>query len=51
MVADVYSHIIDDDRWINAQRFEEQFLNTIIRLKMQDGYNIFVLQKGGACYG
>ena len=23
MVADVYSHIIDDDRRINAQRFEE----------------------------
>ena len=25
MVADVYSHIIDEDRRINAQRFEEQF--------------------------
>ncbi len=25
MVADVYSHIIDDDRRINVQRFEEQF--------------------------
>ena len=25
MVADVYSHIIDDDRRINEQRFEEQF--------------------------
>lgn len=25
MVADVYSHIIDDDRRINAQRFEGQF--------------------------
>ena len=25
MAADVYSHIIDDDRRINAQRFEEQF--------------------------
>lgn len=25
MVADVYSHIIDDDRRLNAQRFEEQF--------------------------
>lgn len=25
MVADVYSHIIDEDRWINAQRFEENF--------------------------
>lgn len=25
MVADVYSHILDDDRRINAQRFEEQF--------------------------
>lgn len=25
MVADVYSHIIDDDRRINAQMFEEQF--------------------------
>ena len=25
MVADVYSHIIDEDRRINAQRFEENF--------------------------
>lgn len=25
MVADVYSHIIDEDRRVNAQRFEEQF--------------------------
>lgn len=25
MVADVYSHIIDEDRRINAQRFEEEF--------------------------
>ena len=25
MVADVYSHIIDDDRMMNAQRFEETF--------------------------
>ena len=25
MVADVYSHIIDDDRRMNAQRFEEEF--------------------------
>lgn len=25
MVADVFSHIIDDDRRLNAQRFEEQF--------------------------
>lgn len=25
MVAEVYSHIIDEDRRINAQRFEEQF--------------------------
>lgn len=27
MVADVYSHIIDDDRCLNAQRFEEEFYN------------------------
>lgn len=27
MVADVYSHIIDEDRRYNAQRFEEQFYN------------------------
>ena len=25
MVADVYSHIIDEDRCLNAQRFEEEF--------------------------
>lgn len=28
MVADVYSHIIDDDRRFNAQKFDEQFYNT-----------------------
>lgn len=27
MVADVYSHIIDEDRRFNAQKFEEQFYN------------------------
>ncbi len=27
-MADVYSHIIDDDRRLNAQRFEEQFYQT-----------------------
>ena len=26
MVADVYSHIIDEDRCINAQRLEEAFI-------------------------
>ena len=25
MLADVYSHIIDEDRMMNAQRFEETF--------------------------
>lgn len=25
MVSDVYSHIIDEDRRVNAQKFEEQF--------------------------
>lgn len=28
LVADVYSHIIDDDKKLNAQRFEEQFYQT-----------------------
>lgn len=28
MMADVYSHIIDDDRRMNAQRFEETFYST-----------------------
>lgn len=27
MVADVYSHIIDEDRCMNAQRFEKEFYN------------------------
>lgn len=39
MVADVYSHIIDDDRRINAQRFEEQFYqgkNTSVMEKTQE---------------
>lgn len=26
-IAEVYSHIIDEDRRFNAQRFEEQFYN------------------------
>ncbi len=28
MTADVYSHIIDEDRRYNAQKFEEQFYQT-----------------------
>lgn len=28
MISNVYSHIIDDDRRFNAQKFEEQFYNT-----------------------
>ena len=28
MVADVYSHIIDEDRCINAQRLEEAFYSS-----------------------
>lgn len=28
MIADVYSHILDEDRRFNAQKFEEQFYNT-----------------------
>lgn len=28
MVAEVYSHIIDEDRRFNAQKFEEQFYQT-----------------------
>ncbi len=28
MIADVYSHIIDEDRRFNAQKFEEQFYQT-----------------------
>lgn len=28
MIAEVYSHIIDEDRRFNAQKFEEQFYNT-----------------------
>ena len=27
MVTDVYSHILDDDRRINAQLFEDTFYN------------------------
>ena len=27
MITNVYSHIIDDDRRFNAQKFEEQFYN------------------------
>lgn len=27
MITDVYSHILDEDRRFNAQKFEEQFYN------------------------
>ena len=36
MVADVYSHIIDDDRRLNAQRFEEQFYQTKETLQVEE---------------
>ena len=36
MVADVYSHIIDDDRRINAQRFEEQFYHNQITQQVDE---------------
>ena len=36
MVADVYSHIIDEDRCINAQRFEDAFY-----LDLRPGGRIF----------
>ena len=29
MVSDVYSHIIDEDRRVNAQRFEEAFYSGV----------------------
>lgn len=29
VVTDVYSHIIDDDRRMNAQRFEEPFYQKV----------------------
>lgn len=35
MVADVYSHIIDDDRRINAQRFEEQFYQSKVATQVE----------------
>ena len=38
MVADVYSHIIDDDRRYNAQKFDEQFYQAkgIRNLNLED---------------
>lgn len=36
MVADVYSHIIDEDRRLNAQRFEEQFYQTKTTPKVEE---------------
>ena len=36
MVADVYSHIIDEDRRLNAQRFEEQFYHAKPETKEPD---------------
>jgi len=36
MVADVYSHIIDDDRRINAQKFEEQFYQSKVAPQVEE---------------
>ena len=36
MVADVYSHIIDDDRRVNAQRFEEQFYQSKVEQVVEE---------------
>lgn len=37
MVADVYSHIIDEDRRYNAQKFEEQFYNAKGMKNVEEG--------------
>ena len=37
MISNVYSHIIDDDRRFNAQKFEEQFYNTKGLRDVEDG--------------
>ena len=36
-LADVYSHIIDEDRRYNAQKFEEQFYNAKGRKNVEEG--------------
>lgn len=36
MVTDIYSHIIDGDRRINAQRFEEQFYQSKSDSKVEE---------------
>lgn len=40
MVAEVYSHIIDEDRRFNAQRFEEQFYGAKGIRNVSDGYAV-----------
>ena len=40
MVAEVYSHIIDEDRRFNAQRFEEQFYGAKGIRNVSEGYTV-----------
>lgn len=40
MVADVYSHIIDEDRRFNAQKFEEQFYNAKGLRNVEEGKTV-----------
>lgn len=40
MVADVYSHIIDEDRRFNAQKFEEQFYNAKGLKNVEEGKTV-----------
>lgn len=40
MVAEVYSHIIDEDRRFNAQKFEEQFYGAKGLRNVSDGYTV-----------
>lgn len=40
MVAEVYSHIIDEDRRFNAQKFEEQFYQTKGLRNVEEGQTV-----------
>lgn len=40
MVGEVYSHIIDEDRRFNAQKFEEQFYQTKGLRNVEEGQTV-----------
>lgn len=48
MVADVYSHIIDEDRRLNARRFEEAFYSGHKTEEELDGLHVHTVEEAAS---